>query len=276
MKTSNGKGKTVLITGGGGGIGRELCNCFFKDGYNLFVVSLLQAELDLLETDLSASTNEGQFVKTLQADLSLPNAAEEVYAYTQAHGLDVHALVNNAGFGAYGEHVDLPLEKVKSLVTLNGQTLVLMCSLFGKEMKARGEGYILNVGSTISFQPLPHFAIYSGTKAMVVAFSEALSRELEPYGVVVSCLCPGTTATQFLDTAGLQNNNGKKVGIGFFAHGIAMDAKMVAEVGYKGLFNRKTRSIPGVSNHLHFLLTRVVPNRVITFVVQKFFTLAPK
>jgi len=257
---------TALVTGGGGGIGRELCRLLHGAGYRLVVASLLADELASLKKELGAGAPP---VDTLQIDLSAPGAAEAVFRHCETGGIDVDVLVNNVGFGIAGEFADQPLERVRQMLALNMMTSTELCHLFGKKMRERGSGRILNVSSTISFQPLPRWAAYAATKAYVSSFTQALAREMRPHGVIVSCLYPGTTRTAFLDTAGI-SRSARRLSVGSLIHGVAMDPVKVARAGYRGLMRGKRRIIPGLSNKLHFLFIHWVPNRLITAVVQAF------
>jgi uncharacterized protein len=259
---------TALVTGGGGGIGRELCRLLHGAGYRLVVASLLADELASLKGELEARAG-AQPVITLQADLSATGAAEEVFRRCEAGGIEVDVLVNNVGFGIAGEFADQPLERVRQMLALNMVTSTELCHLFGRKMRERGSGRILNVSSTISFQPLPWWAAYAATKAYVSSFTQALASELRPHGVTVCCLYPGTTRTAFLDTAGIQRS-ARRLSVGTLIHGAAMDPVKVARAGFRGLMRGKRRIIPGVSNRLHFMIVHWVPNRLITAVVQAF------
>ena len=270
----NPNNQMVLITGGGAGIGKELGKLFYAQGYSLVVASLLQSELMALEAELSEKTNhhQGQKIITIQIDLSEDNSAEKLFREIKVRDITVDILVNNAGFGAYGQHVQLDYRKVKAMVNLNCQTPSLLCHLFGNEMKSRKQGKILNVGSTISFQPLPYLTNYAASKAFMVNFSEAFAAEMAPYGVQVSCLCPGTTATAFLDTAGIHSNQ-VKGSVGNTAHQIAMSASSVAKIGFDGFMKGKRKIIPGTVNQMHHKLIHWIPNRVITWATARVFAL---
>lgn len=260
--------KTVLVTGGGSGIGRELCRCFSQGGYNLVVVSLVMDELVSLKEELAAAGTSRKVV-ILQKDLSEAGAAEYVYSFCEKEGITVDVLVNNAGFGLAGRHLDLEPERIRQMVMLNMMTMTMLCHLFGNRMRQRRSGRILNVASTISFQPLPFWAAYAGTKAYVSHFTQALAREMKEYGVTVICLYPGTTATKFLDSAGVVQSE-SRWSVGSLIHGVAMDAGKVAGAGYRAVARNKARAIPGVSNKLHFYFVHWIPNRVITAVAHAF------
>ena len=268
MATVISQNKKVLVTGGGNGIGRELCRCFHRGGYSLVAVSLVMDELISLREELKPVA-PGQTVTILQKDLSDNDAAESVFEFCEREGIEIDILVNNAGYGLVGRHLDLDTDRVKRMVVLNMMTMTVLCQLFGRKMRERRRGSILNVASTISFQPLPFWAVYAGTKACVSSFSQALAGEMKEYGVSVTCLYPGTTATNFLDSAGLVKSKGRW-SVGSLIHGAAMDAGKVARAGYRGVLKKRPRVIPGLSNRLHFCLIHWIPNRLITAVVHGF------
>jgi short-subunit dehydrogenase len=252
---------TALVTGGGGGIGREICLELHRMGCDLVVVSLLPKELDNLKTELDSKGN-GQSVFILQKDLSVPGAAAEVYSFCRENGLSIDVLVNNVGFGLEGMHLDLPLERVRQMLVLNMIAMTEFCNCFCNDMKERRSGFVLNVSSTISLQPLPFWAAYAGTKAYVSNFSQALAAELGGFGITVSCLYPGITATNFLSTAGLEKSGGSW-SVGSLIHRAAMDPRKVARAGVKGLFRKKRRIFPGLINLFHFIFVHFIPNRII-------------
>jgi short-subunit dehydrogenase len=192
--------KTVVITGGAGGIGREFSRLFAKDGYRVVVFDLLAEELDALAEELR-HTSPGAEVLLHPIDLAQHDAAEKVVAWCDSRSLEIDVLVNNVGFGLLGEHVRLDPVRVEQMLLLNNMLLTKLTLLVGRQMQERRRGHILIVSSMVGFSPAPFFAAYSGTKAYALAFSVAVARELEDYGVSVSCLCPGTTRTRFLDTA---------------------------------------------------------------------------
>lgn len=259
--------QTVLITGGGGGIGKEFCKLFYANGDNLVVASLLPSELEQLQEELPSTEN--QFVETIQLDLSLDNSAKTLYQTVKDRHFDIDILINNAGFGAYGKHIDIEYNRLKAMVNLNCQTPTLLCHLFGQEMKNKRAGKILNVGSTISFQPVPYLINYSASKAFIVTFSQGFAEEMAPFGVTVSCLCPGTTATAFLNTAGIQKNKQKGT-IGHTAYQIAMSPEEVARIGFKGLAENKRLIVPGLLNTVHRQAIHWIPNRLVTWASHQF------
>jgi len=184
-------GRTVLITGASTGIGFELANLFAQDKWDL--VLLARHRPQLMEVSEQLGHTYGVQTQIVVADLSHPRVPEEVIMQLNETGTKVACLVNNAGFGAYGDVHELPLETQMNMIQVNVASLVeLTHRLLPHIITVRGR--ILNVASTAAFQPGPHMAAYYATKAFVLSFSEALAEELAPKGVHVSTLCPGPVA----------------------------------------------------------------------------------
>ena len=261
------KRETALVTGAGSGIGREFAKIFYRGGSRVIAVSLVQSELDSLARELSGGPGE---LVTVQKDLSTPNAAREVFDMMESLGHGVEVLVNNAGYGIMGEHLEQDFDRVQRMLMLNMVTLTGLTTLFAGKMRERGGGKILNVGSTTSFQPLPNLAAYAATKHYVVAFSEALARELAPYNISVTCLCPGTTDTAFLTGCGVERS-ARRWSVGGIAYAVAMSPADVAKAGYRGLRSGRRKVVPGFTNKLHYMVTRIIPDRLTGRVVSAFF-----
>jgi short-subunit dehydrogenase len=258
--------KTVVITGGAGGIGREFSKLFAKDGYRIVVFSLVPRELESLTEELRnlAPTIE---ILTQAMDLAQPDAAEQVVAWCQARAIQIDVLVNNVGFGLLGEHVELDVGRVQNMLFLNNLLLTKLTLLVGKQMKLRRSGHILIVSSMVGFSPAPFFAAYSGTKAYALAFSVAIARELGTYGVSVSCLCPGTTKTQFLETA--QSKIESSRGITRFVSAYMVTPDIVAAAGYRGLFAGQLVIVPNLFLQIQSLFLRCTPMSLVSWFVHR-------
>jgi short-subunit dehydrogenase len=170
-------------------------------------------------------------------------------------------LVNNAGFGQYGMFAENDLEECLRQIQLNVTTLTHLTRLYLPAMIERKCGRILNVASTAAFQPGPLMAVYFATKAYVLSLSEALANELGGSGVTVTCLCPGPTATEFQKRANI-------TGIRLTRYG-CMDARTVAEDGYRALMAGKPMVISGFRNWLLAQSVRFSPRRLVTAVARK-------
>jgi short-subunit dehydrogenase len=180
-----------------------------------------------------------------------------LFEQLQSGGIDIGILVNNAGYGRFGEFAQVPLEESLGQIQLNIAGLTELTKLFLGPMLERRSGKIMNVASTAGFQPGPLMAVYYATKAYVISFSEALANELDGKGVTVTCLCPGATETGFAGRAGNDESR-------LFKKLRPMDAKTVARAGYRGLLKGKTLVIPGFRNWLVAESIRVSPRKVVT------------
>jgi len=242
----------ALITGASAGIGLELAREFARHGYELALVARNRQRLEQIAAELKPVP-----VIVVAKDLSLPEAPAEILR--EVPSTDV--LVNNAGFGAFGKFAETALAVDLGMMQVNMLALVALTKLYLPGMIAARSGRIMNVASTAAFQPGPLMAIYYATKAFVLSFSEAIANELEGTGVTVTALCPGPTATEFQQSAKMESSGlvkGKKM----------MDARTVAEIGYRALMAGKTLSIPGLMNKLLAQSNRVSPRRLVTKVVR--------
>jgi uncharacterized protein len=199
----------------------------------------------------------GIAVKTIPLDLGLPQAWENLFEVTQGEEIHVDVLVNNAGYGRSGEFAKIPLEEDYGQIQLNVTALTQLTKLYLGPMLERRSGKIMNVASTAAFQPGPLMAVYYATKAYVLSFSEAIADELRGTGVSVTCFCPGATLTEFQKRAQTENSR-------LFKRLAPMDAKTVAEDGYRALMAGKTVAISGFKNWLVAESVRFAPRKVVT------------
>ena len=251
--------KTALITGASSGIGLELARIFAREGYNLVLVARNGDRLRQLASELEKAHGARSLI--LATDLTEPGAAAYVLDQTTRAGLQLDVLVNNAGFGQYGRFADNDLEECLRQIQLNVTTLTHLTRLYLPGMIERKTGRILNVASTAAFQPGPLMAVYFATKAYVLHFSEALANELHGSGVTVTCLCPGATVTEFHKRANATGMKLLKMG--------AMDARTVAEDGYRALIAGKPVVISGFKNWLVAQSVRFSPRRLVTAIARK-------
>src|SRR5580698_3066294 len=251
--------KTALITGASFGIGLELTRIFAREGYNLVLVARNADRLRQLAAEVEKAHGTRSLI--LATDLTEPGAPAYVLDQTTRADIQVEVLVNNAGFGQYGLFAENDLEECLRQIQLNVTTLTHLTRLYLPAMIERGSGRILNVASTAAFQAGPLMAVYYATKAYVLHFSEAIANELHGTGVTVTCLCPGPTATEFQGRA-------KITGIRLTTYG-TMDARTVAEDGYRGLMSGKPVVISGFKNWLVAQSVRFSPRRLVTAMVRK-------
>jgi hypothetical protein len=263
MKEEKSMVKTALITGASEGIGYELVKLFAKDGYNCVLVARSKQKMEQLATEVEKCFGITTLVIT--KDLSLPEAAQEIFDELDAAGVSVDMLNNNAGLGLYGDFAKSDMDRNMHLIQVNLVTLTKLTWLFLPGMLARKYGKIMIVGSVVSFLPGPRFCLYNASKAYVLYFSEALREELRGTGVTVTCLCPGRTDTPWHTKADAVNLRLSQVR--------TMDAKTVAEYGYNGLMKGKRLVFPGLDNKLLVFLVKFAPRALILkcarFLTQK-------
>jgi len=193
-------GKTVLITGASSGIGRAFAHRLAAADAELVLVARRADALARLAETLR--DRHGATVRVIPADLARPGAAADLYRTLLAQGLDIDALINNAGIGIHGDLADADLGTVTGQIQLNVTTVAELSSLVLPAMVARGHGAIVNIASTAAFQPIAHMAVYAATKAFVLSFTRALWAETRHTGVAVLAVSPGATDTEFFQTAG--------------------------------------------------------------------------
>jgi uncharacterized protein len=251
--------KTALITGASYGIGMELARLFARKGHNLVLVARSADRLRQLASELERAHGTRSLI--LASDLTEPGAPAYVLDQTTRAEIQVDVLVNNAGFGQFGFFAENDLEVCLQQIQLNVTTLTHLTRLYLPAMIERETGRILNVASTAAFQAGPLMAVYYATKAYVLLFSEAIANELKGTGVTVTCLCPGPTATEFQKRA-------KITGIRLFKYG-AMDARTVAEDGYRALMAGKPVAISGFKNWLVAQSVRFAPRQMATAVSRR-------
>lgn len=254
------QGKTALITGASGGIGYELARLFARDGYNLVLVARGEQKLSEIKRDLEK--RHGIKVTVVVKDLSEPSSPQELFDQVELEGVEVDALINNAGFTDFGLFVETDPEKELQMMQVNMVTLTRLTKLFLPGMVERRSGRVMNVASTAAYIPGPLMAVYYATKAYVLSFSEALSNELEGTGVTVTALCPGPTETGFQKRGNMEDSKlvaGRKI----------MDSRTVAKIGYKGFMKGQPVVVTGLRNLLMVQSVRFTPRAVVRRTVRR-------
>lgn len=250
----------TIITGASSGIGYALAKLMAAKAHNLILVARSEAALADLKKMLVA--DYGIKVEVLPMDLSNADSANTLYQACKANHWTVECLVNNAGYGDYGDFDTDKVHLYNNMLQLNVLTLTTLTALFVGDMKALGKGRILNVGSIASFLPVPHFAAYAASKAYVRHFSEALHDELIGTGVSVTLLSPGVTQTGFVKRANMDKAAN--------AQGKLMNAETVALAGYKAMIAGQLSVTPGWLNKLMEFGCSITPSRMILLKMASF------
>ena len=179
-------------------MGRDMARCLAFKGYDLILVARREDRLRALQKEIK-NVN----VRIITLDLSIEENCLRLYELTRDEHIDF--LINNAGFGVYGRFTETSLDRELTLIKTNVIAVHMLTKLFVKDMKERGSGNILNVGSIAGFLPGPLLSSYYASKNYVVRLSEAVHEELRREGsrVKVSVLCPGPVKTEFNQVAGV-------------------------------------------------------------------------
>jgi len=224
------------------------------------LVARNKSKLDEIKTELEKQYKVS--VQIISKDLSLTNAAQEVYSETIKENIQIDYLINNAGFGDFGMFVETDWNKELQMINLNITTLTHFTKLYLQDMIKRNSGKIMNVASTAAFQSGPTMAVYFATKAYVLSFTEAVSNEVSDKGITITALCPGATETGFQAAGGMEESNlfkGKKL----------PTAKQVADYGYKSMMKGKTVAIHGMMNYIMSNSVRFTPRSLVVKITRK-------
>jgi len=253
------KGKWALVTGASAGIGKAIAEELARQGTNLVLTARRQDRLLALATELNKK--HGIQVVTCAADLAQSSAPDAIFAFTQERHLTIDLLVNNAGFGQYGELHTVAPDRLLQMVQVNCTAVLHLTRLYLAEMVARRSGDVLIVSSTAAFQAVPYISTYAATKAFDLYLAEGLAEEMKPRGIRVCALCPGTTTSEFHAVAGHSVES----------KGREQSAETVARNGLKALASGKSYVISGRGNYLGAHGQRLVPRRFVTRVAAKMF-----
>jgi len=240
----------ALITGASSGIGLAMARELASRRYNLILVARSAEKLEAIKKELELAFVVD--VVIIAADLSSPDIARMLVGRILHEQLQVNLLINNAGVGLYGDFINTSLESELNMINLNVSSLVVLTKLFAAEMRQRGSGRIMNVASLLSFLPFPYYAVYSATKAFVLAFTETIAAELEGTGVVVTALCPGPVDTAF-NSQEMWSTNAYKANK-------PVSPESVARAGVDLLLHGKGKKIVGFNNWFISNLPRVTPD----------------
>jgi short-subunit dehydrogenase len=251
--------RVTLITGASSGIGTELARLFAVNGYRVALVARRADRLTALASEIAAGGGAAPIV--IACDLEQPDGGDKIAAALAAEGVEVEYLVNNAGFGMFGNAIERDRAEQLAMIAVNVRALTDLSLRFSDHL-IRHRGGILNVASIASFLPGPGMAVYYASKAYVLSFSEALRHELAPRGVRVTVLCPGPVPTEFQSRAG--------VAPGFDSVILNVSPADVAKQGYRGLMANKRAVLPGLGIKMVPFLLRLAPRGFVVGVAGRF------
>lgn len=231
----------ALITGASSGIGRDMARILSSNGYDLILVARRKDKLEALKKELQTE------VSIICMDISSTFNCMKLYNKVKKENIDI--LINNAGFGLFGEFNSTNLDKELDMIDVNIKSLHTLTKLFLNDFVKKDSGYILNVASSAAFLPGPLMATYYATKAYVLRLTSSINEELRrnKSNVYIGVLCPGPVNTEFNSVAGV------KFSIK------SLESYDVAEYAIKKMLKKKRIIIPGISIKLGIFFTRFLP-----------------
>jgi hypothetical protein len=251
--------RVTLITGASAGIGAELARIFAANGHRVALVARRAERLTALAAEIAAAGRAAPIV--IPCDLQAADAGDKIAAALAAADVEVEYVVNNAGYGLFGNAVDLDRDSLLGIIAVNVRALTDLSLRFSDSL-IRNRGGIINIGSIAGFLPGPGMAVYYASKAYVLSFTEALRQELAPRGVRVTVLCPGPVPSEFQERAGFEP--------GFDSSVLDVAAADVAREAYRGLMANKRAVLPGLGIKIVPLALRLVPRGFVLAAVGRF------
>ena len=254
--------RVTLITGASAGIGTELARVFAANGHRLALAARRADRLEALASEILARYGDkcGKPPIVIACDLEEQDAGDRIAARLASEGVELDYLVNNAGFGVFGDAIKRDRGEQLGIIDVNVRALTDLSLRFADSL-IRNRGGILNVGSIAGFLPGPGMAVYYASKAYVVSFTEALRCELAHRGVRVTVLCPGPVPSEFQARAGFAPGLDSAI--------LNVSAADVALAGYRGLMANKRAVLPGLGIKIVPFLLRFFPRGFILAAVSR-------
>lgn len=243
----------TLITGASTGFGKALAIECAKNKVNLILVALPKS--GLLELGDFLRQNFKIEVLTFEINLSTKENCHVLYDDIKNCQVSVNYLINNAGMLSNGLFENLKEDYFLAQINVNVTAPTLLIKLFMEDFKSNSPSGILNVSSMASFFYLPKKQVYGGTKAYLLSFSKSLRKELRPYNITVSTVCPGGMNT----TTSLCHQNRK---LGWISRNSVLNPEAAAKETLRSFYGGQEVIIPGKVNKLFMFLDAVLPSAI--------------
>jgi uncharacterized protein len=254
-------GGTALVTGASSGIGEAIARELAARGQSLTLVARREERCRSLADEVSSQ--HGVEAEVMSCDLGVPEERLRLVSELENSARSVEVLVNNAGFGSRGDFIDNDVDRMVEMVRLNVEAVVDLTGRLIPGMAERGRGAVINVASIAAFQPLPGLAVYGGTKAFVLSFSEAIRTELRGTGVSVTAVCPGPVATEFTEAAGMRGVEDRTPDV------VWMSAEDVGRHAVEGAARDRRVVVPGLLNQASALAGQHSPRALQLPIVRR-------
>ena len=258
MKTKKLNHKTILITGASSGLGKEIVKKLASLEVTLVLVARRKNRLEELKEELKEQPAQ---IVIISRDLGSKSGPDEVYQEAKKLSLSIDILINNAGFALSDEFMDFRQQEYIDMIDVNIKAVIKLIYLFLPDMQEKKSGAILNVSSILGVLPFPDMAVYSGTKAFILTFSEALWKELKKYNISVTTLVSVGIETEFFN----------KVKKDKFRYLPIQKPEKVAERALTALTKKKR--IAYTANRYALLMhsKRILPQRFIIWLADVFY-----
>jgi len=233
--------RTALITGASSGIGKALAFEYAANGFDLILTARDETALNGIAEE--CRTRFSSNVIVISADLADANATDELAGHISS--IEIHTLINNAGFAVKGEFADTDLDAELAMLNVQLAAMLKLTKAALPKMIAAGKGRIVNVASVYSFSAVPKQAVYGACKSFMLSFSAALDNEVREKGITVTTVCPGTTRTEFRKRIGITDSEGK-----------GMPPEVVAKAAFAASQAGRLVVVPGFWNKAFAFVSR--------------------
>lgn len=252
----------AVVTGASQGIGKYIAIALAKRSFNLLLIARSADKLRLLKQELE--TMYKVRVEYLVLDLSDSGSAQTLFDCCTQLSAPITVLVNNAGFGLWGNFEELAIGEQEKMIQLNVGSLTSITHALLPLLRGNAAAYILNVASTAAYQAVPTLAVYAATKAYVLSFSRALRHELRSKNISVTCISPGPTETGFADRAGMQ-------ALFELTAKYNMPVETVAEYAVRAMFKKKSEVVPGFTNKIQRFGDWLFPKNIVEKIAARLY-----
>jgi short-subunit dehydrogenase len=241
----------ALITGASSGIGAAIAREYARRGKPLVLTARRTERLQALAEELRVLVP----CEVISADLSDPDAPTRLFAATQARGLFVDTLVNNAGYGVPGRYLSKDWKTHADFLQVMVVAVGELTHLYLPPMEAAGRGRVLNIASLAGLVPASAgHTLYGATKVWLIRFSECLAVEMKPRGVNVTALCPGFTYSEFHDANGMREKVSK------LPRMLWLSSEEVARIGVDAVESGRMRVVTGAPNKVVAFICKYLPD----------------
>ncbi|QDV09815.1 putative oxidoreductase [Planctomycetes bacterium Poly30] len=245
------RGRYALVTGASSGIGLEIARGLGARGAHLILAARRRDQLDEIAASIGRSNSIN--IQVVDVDLAHPEGPRTLIEMIDEEESPIDILVNNAGVGLFGDGLDADWQREEAMLRLNVLAVAHLTKHYGRSMRLRGAGRILQISSTAAFQPCPGYAAYAATKAFVLLHAEALAEELRDSGVTITAVCPGSTNTEFFEISGHERNQ--------LQEATSLEPAEVARLAIDAMLKGRRVKVTGAVNALSAFGVRFLPRR---------------